>query len=123
MSRFTEAPPCVKNKHLEVEGLLFYGGKGREQPGTFHSSFSHTCIMWGQPELGVHWENSSHSTCRLSAMGRSSELAEKEKKKPSALHLKQGRFSSPSIPSCINPTGGYFADHNDWNNNPVIHFF
>lgn len=55
-------------------------------------------------------------------MGRLSELAGKKKKKPSALQLKQGRFSSLSIPSCINPTGGYFPDHNDWNNNTVIHF-
>lgn len=43
--------------------------------------FPHMCIMWGQPELCVHWENSSHSTCRLSVMGRLSELAGKKEEK------------------------------------------
>lgn len=40
---------------------------------------------------------------------------------PAALELRQGRFSLPSVP-CINLTGGCFPNHNDWNNNTLIHF-
>ena len=54
-------------------------------------------------------------------MGRLSGLVGK-KKLPAALDLRQGRFSSCSVPSCINLTGGYFSGHNDWNNNAVIDF-
>jgi len=53
-------------------------------------------------------------------MGRLSEPVGK-KKTPAALDLRCG-FSSLSILSCINLTGGSFPGHNDWNNNTVIRF-
>lgn len=110
----------MRYKHLEVEGLLFYGKKARSRQVFFPTPFSIQVRNIGSTQiistLGILFP----FHLQLAMTGSLSEVG--KKKMPAALDLRQGRFSSSFIPSYINLTGGYFPDHNDWNNNTVIHF-
>lgn len=81
----------LKNNHLEVEGLLFYGKKGGSRWAHFTASFPTPCMMWGQSWLCPHWENTPHSTCRLCRRDKWCQPVGKKKKKGSCTKSEKGQ--------------------------------